>query len=125
MAAQDPIVLGLSADFKFKQAAETGVIGFTFSEGESRTEMFVYDGSVGYDTGAVLHNPVMTFNVNGYINGTNGIVAAAIGSTLAIANATSGTGTIVCNGVTRDHAPGDGKKIAATAWRRPGISIGS
>jgi len=123
MAAQDPIVLGLDAAFKFKQTAETGVIGFTFSESESRTEMPIYDGAVGYDTGMVMHNPITTYNVDGYISGATGIPAAAIGSALALANATSGTGSIVCNGVTRSHSPGDGKKITATAWRRPGITL--
>ncbi len=125
MAEQDPILLNLTGAV-FLLTAETGGLIQAFSRSTERTWIFVYNASVGYDTGAVVHNPVANYTIRMIRNGNNGIVAASPGVALTLAGTTTGNGVsaggIYCMVPTLDHQGGQLEEYSVTAIQKPGIN---
>jgi hypothetical protein len=125
MAAQDPILINLTGA-TFLLTAESGGIIQSFSRNTSRTELPVYDGSVGYDTGVVFHNPVADYNVTVITTSSTGICAASPGVAYVLANLSTGNG-VAAGGIytlttSISHSGGALRTFAITAKQRPGIA---
>jgi hypothetical protein len=125
MAAQDPILLNLTGA-TFLLTAESGGIIQSYSRKTSRSLITVYDGSVGYDTGEVYHNPVADYDVRVITTASTGFCAAAPGVALTLANVTTGngvaTGGIYTQSTSLDHTGGALREFSVTAHQKPGIT---
>ncbi len=62
MAAQDPILVGLSGA-TWTMTAESGGAIQSYSRDTERKFNFVYDAGVGYTTGFVAHDPKATYSI--------------------------------------------------------------
>ena len=88
MAQGDPQLVNL-AGANFLLASETGAIIQSTDRGVSAKLKEVFDASKGYTVGLVFWNWVASISFNAIVNGTTGIVAAAPGVALTLANNTS------------------------------------
>ena len=125
MAEQDPIYLNL-AGTTFLLAAETGGLIQAFSRATERQWIWVYGADVGYDIGAVVHNPAANYTIRIIRNGNNGLSAASPGVALTLANTSTGNGVsaggIYCMVPTLDHQGGQLREYSVTAIQKPGIN---
>jgi hypothetical protein len=125
MAAQDPILVGLSGA-TFLLTAESGGIIQSFSRNTDRQRIDVTDHSVGYDTGFVSWNPKANYNVRVITTAATGICAASPGVALTLANTTTGNG-VAAGGIYTDttalsHNGGTLREFTVTATQKPGIA---
>lgn len=116
--------------------AETGVMIQSFGRSTSRTMDYVYDASLGYDTGFVAHNPEASYSIKGRLkfSGTPGaasLPAAAPGIALTVAGSSFGNGVgtmssdaggIFSQTVGIDHGEKGFKEINVSAMQKPGIA---
>ncbi len=123
--ADAPILLGLSGAL-FLLVNEGGGMVQSFERDTERTEILVYDASLGYDTGLVSHNPVASYTVEIISTGNTGIMAAAPGVAVTLANITTGNGVtsggIYTTGTKLSHPGGQLQRMTITAKQRPGIN---
>ena len=121
----DPILIGLAGAI-FLLAAETGGIIQSFNRKTSRSKIDVYDGAAGADTGFVSHNPKGHYDVKIITTGNAGIMAAAPGVAVTLANVSTGNGVtsggIYTDDTTLDHPGGQLQTFAITATQSPAIS---
>ncbi len=127
MAAQDPILLGLSGA-TFLLTAESGGIIQSFSRNTDRKKIEVVDGSVGYTTGLVYWDPKATYNVRVITTASTGVPAASPGVALTLANTTTGNGVAAAASTPTPPrsrtAPASFKnspsrRLKCPAWRNP------
>jgi hypothetical protein len=111
MAVGDPILLGsLATDGIFLMTPQTGIIINSFKRKVSGDKIEFYDASVGQTTGKVLFDFKAETTIKGAVNGTDGVMAAVVGSTLSFDDQDS-TGFGVSQGgsyvdsVEVDHQP--------------------
>lgn len=119
-----PILQNLTG-LTFLMQAETGVIVSAFNRNTAREWSFVYDHSVGYETGFAAFNPSATYTCNGKTSGATGVAAAAPGIAITFANTTTGNGvtagTIFTETAALNHAEKGFEEINVTAFQKPGI----
>lgn len=88
----------------FGCTAETGIIinSFTRTVQREKAEVSNSDGDV---VAVAYYKPTASISIEGTLNGTTGVAAAAPGVALTIANATSGSGitggSVIVDSVTR------------------------
>lgn len=127
--AATPIVQALTGTV-FLWSAETGLILKSFGRNTAREFIWVYDNSVGYNVGFVAHNPEASYTIPGLQAGTTGIMAAAPGVALTIANTNYGNGvgtSSADNGgiytltTAIQHQEKNLREFTVTAQQHPGI----
>ena len=125
MAADDPILLGLTGAV-FLLTAETGGIIQSFSRKTTRKNIPVYDPTVGKTTGMVYHDPSASYDIKVITTGNNGVVVAAPGVAITLANVTTGNGVtsggIYTSDTTLEHQGEQLQTFSFTATQHPGIA---
>ena len=120
MAVGDPILLGaLATEGSFLMTPQTGIIINSFKRKVSGDKIEFYDASVGQTTGKVLFDFKAEITIKGAINGTTGVMAAVVGSTLSF-DAAESAGFGVSQGgayvdtVEVDHQPKQLREVTVT-----------
>lgn len=121
-----PIVQPLTG-LVFLLTAEAGIIISNFSRNVEREWNYIYDHSVGYDTGFAAFNPTAKYTISGKTSALTGTAAAAPGTALTVANYSSGNGitagTVVTETASISHAEKGFREISVSAWQKPGIVL--
>ncbi|HKP92331.1 MAG TPA: hypothetical protein VJS88_00415 [Chthoniobacterales bacterium] len=127
MAAGDPVKLGaLATNGVFLMTSETGIIINSFRRSVSSKKLEFYDGSAGKTTGIVYHDFVASYTIKGAVNGSTGIMAAAVGVVLTITNTSTGQGVtgggIYPDSIELGHEPEQLREVTVNASQRDAIS---
>lgn len=91
MAAASPIIIGL-AGAVFLMTAESGGLIQSYTRSTGSKLIDVYDASLGYTVGHVFHDFTADYNLDMIVTGTAGIPASSVGTSLTLANTTTGGG---------------------------------
>jgi hypothetical protein len=127
MAAGDPIKTGaLAANGVFLMTSETGIIINSFKRSVDSKKLDFYDGSQGRTTGTIYHDYAAHYTLKGAVNGSTGIMAAAVGVALTITNTSTGNGVvgggIYPDSIELDHQPQNLREITVNATQRDAIA---
>jgi hypothetical protein len=120
MAVGDPILLGsLATDGVFLMTPQTGIIVNSFKRKVSGDKIEFYDASVGQTTGKVLFDFKAEITIKGAVNGTDGVMAAVVGSTLSFNDEDSSgfgvsQGGAYIDSVETDHQPKQLREVTVT-----------
>jgi len=127
MAVGDPVKLGaLATNGVFLMTSETGIIINSFRRAVNSKKLEFYDGSAGKTTGIVYHDFVASYAIKGAVNGSTGIMAAAVGVVLSISNTSAGQGVagggIYPDSIELDHEPQQLREVNVQATQRDAIA---
>ena len=123
MAAGDPIKLGaLATNGVFLMTSETGIIINSYQRTVDSDKLDFYDGSAGNTTGVIYHDFKAVYVIKGAVNGSTGIMAAAVGTALTITNTSTGQGVsaglLYVDKVELNHAPKNLREVTVNATQR-------
>jgi hypothetical protein len=113
-----------AASVVFGCTAETGLIINSFSRQVSREKAEIMDND-GDVVGVSYFKPTATISIEGVINGSTGVAAAAPGVALSLASTTSGNGitggTILVDSVTRNETSEGFATFSVEATQYPSL----
>jgi hypothetical protein len=116
------ITSSTAASVVFGCTAETGIIinSYTRTSTREKTEVTNSDGDV---VAVAYSKPMASISIEGFLNGTTGVNAAAPGVALSIANATSGSGitggSVIVDSVTRTSSSAEFSTLSIEATQYP------
>lgn len=113
-----------AASVVFGCTAETGILISTFSREVSREKAEVMDND-GDVVAVSYFKPTATISIEGVVNGTTGVMAAAPGVALSINSATSGNGitggSIIVDSVSREETSEGFASFSVSATQYPSL----
>ena len=113
-----------AASVVFGCTAETGIIINSFSRQVSREKAEIMDND-GDVVGVSYFKPTATISLEGVLNGSTGVAAAAPGVALTIASSVSGNGitggTILVDSVTRNETSEGFATFSVEATQYPSL----
>jgi hypothetical protein len=118
------ITSSTAASVVFGCTAETGIIinSYTRTSTREKTEVTNSDGDV---VAEAYSKPMASISIEGFLNGTTGVNAAAPGVALTLASSTSGSGitsgTIIVDSVTRSETSEGFATFSVEATQYPSI----
>ncbi len=127
MAVGDPITLGsLATNGIFLMTSETGIIIDNYTRNTSSKKFEFYDGSVGNTTGVTYYDFVAVYTIKGAVNGTTGVMGAAVGTALTFNNTATGAGVsqggIYVDSVDINHTGGQLREVTVGMTQRNNIA---
>lgn len=113
-----------AASVVFGCTAETGILIQTFSREVSREKAEVLDND-GDVVAVSYFKPTATLTINGVVNGTTGVAAAAPGVALSLNSTTSGNGitggSIIVDSVSREETAEGFASFSVSATQYPSL----
>ena len=122
--AATTVTSSASASVVFGCTAETGILISTFSREISREKAEVMDND-GDVVAVSYYKPTASISIEGVINGSTGIMAAAPGVALTIASTTSGNGitggSIIVDSASRSETSEGFATFSVSATQYPSL----
>lgn len=113
-----------AASVVFGCTAETGILIQTFSREVSREKAEVMDND-GDVVAVSYYKPTATLTIDGVVNGTTGVAAAAPGVALSLNSTTSGNGitggSIIVDSVSREETAEGFASFSVSATQYPSL----
>ena len=122
--AATTVTSSASASVVFGCTAETGILISTFSREISREKAEVMDND-GDVVAVSYYKPTASISIEGVVNGTTGVMAAAPGVALSINSTTSGNGitggSIIVDSVSREETSEGFASFSVSATQYPSL----
>lgn len=122
--AATTVTSSAAASVVFGCTAETGILIQTFSREVSREKAEVTDND-GDVVAVSYFKPTATISIEGVVNGTTGVAAAAPGVALSINSTTSGNGitggSVIVDSVSREETAEGFASFSVSATQYPSL----